>query len=148
MSSAKEMLWSKKTRGPRTGTFQCLINKENREMLSDKLGENQERRVCWLFSISLSSLLHAVQCPWELISMSCVAQAPLPQFDVGLSQQEKREIRYMSLVPSCYAVVLRGFIFLTSTVCILAWVKKYIEEKKKSEREYVLMNLKRHFIWP
>lgn len=51
------------------------------------------------FSISLSSLLRAVQCPQELISRSCITQASLPWFDVGLSQREKREIRYMSLVP-------------------------------------------------
>ena len=76
--------------------------------------------MCWLFSISLSSLLHAVQCPWELISMSCVTQAPLPQFDAGLSQQEKREIRYMSPVPSCYAVVLQWFHFSDINSCILA----------------------------
>ena len=148
MSSAREMLWTKKTRGPRTGTLQHLINKDNGEMLSDKFGENQERRVCWrnspfpfppfsgLFSALRNSFLGAVSPRLPCLGL---------MLGSANERRERSDICPWFLLLCCSFTVVS---FFWHQLCILVWVKKYIEEKKKSKREYVLMNFKRHSIQP
>ena len=90
--------------------------------------------MCWIFSICLSTLFHAVLCPGELTSMSCLS--------LMLGSANERRERWDTF-PWFLPVMLwfySGFVLLTSTLCILEWVKEYIEGKKRDRgRDYVLM---------
>ena len=100
-------------------------------MLSDKFGENQERRVCWrnspfpcppfsgLFSALGNSFLGAVSPRLPCLSLVLGS---------ANERRERSDICPWFLLLCCSFTVAS---FFWHQLCILVWVKKYIEEKKR-----------------